>query len=85
MALPEYSFMSVNDYLALDNNSHDARYEYLDGEVKMLAGGSTYHSALISRLGAVLERSLENSPYWTIILIYVWSFLSPTTSTLISV
>ncbi len=64
MALPD-SFMSVEDYLALDNNSQDARYEYLDGEVRMLAGGSTYHSALISRLGAVLERALENSSCWT--------------------
>jgi Uma2 family endonuclease len=65
MAPPEYVFMSVEDYLALDNNSQDARYEYLDGEVRMLAGGSTYHSALSSRLGAVLERALENSPCWT--------------------
>jgi Uma2 family endonuclease len=65
MALPEYLFMSVEDYLALDNSSQDARYEYLDGEVRMLAGGSTYHSALISRLGAVLERALENSSCWT--------------------
>ena len=65
MALPEYLFMTVDDYLALDNNSHDARYEYLDGEVRMLAGGSTYHSALGSRLGAILEQSLEKSPCWT--------------------
>ena len=65
MALPEYLFMSIEDYLALDNNSQDARYEYLDGEVRMLAGGSTYHSALSSRLGSVLERALENSSCWT--------------------
>lgn len=65
MALPEYPFMSVDDYLALDNNSRDARYEYLDGEVRMPAGGSTYHAALISRLGAILEQSLANSPCWT--------------------
>lgn len=65
MALPEYPFMSVENYLALDNNSQDARYEYFDGEVRMLASGSTYHSALISRLGAVLERALENGSCWT--------------------
>ncbi|WP_161977286.1 Uma2 family endonuclease [Dictyobacter kobayashii] len=65
MALPEYLFMSVEDYLALDDNSHDARYEYLDGEVRMLAGESTYHSALISRLGAMLGNALENSSCWT--------------------
>jgi Uma2 family endonuclease len=65
MALPDYPMMSVEDYLALDKNSRDARYEYLDGEVRMLAGGSTYHSALISRLGAIFERALENSSCWT--------------------
>lgn len=61
MALPESLFMSREDYLALDDNSQDARYEYLDGEVRMLAGGSTYHSVLISRVGSILERALENS------------------------
>ncbi|GCE28075.1 hypothetical protein KDA_35590 [Dictyobacter alpinus] len=65
MALPEYLFMSREDYLALHNNSQDAHYEYLDGEVRMLAGRSTYHSALSSRLGSILERALENSSCWT--------------------
>jgi Uma2 family endonuclease len=65
MALPDDLIMSVEDYLALDNNSREARYEYLDGEVRMLAGGSTYHAAIISRLGAILERSLENGSCWT--------------------
>ena len=57
--------MSLDDYPALDNHSQDARYEYLDGEVRMLADGSTYHAALSSRLGAVLEQALEKSQCWT--------------------
>jgi Uma2 family endonuclease len=64
MALPEYPMMSVDDYLLLDRNSHDARYEYLDGQLKMLAGGSTYHSAIIANLTILLGRALENSPCW---------------------
>jgi hypothetical protein len=42
MSLPEYPMMSIEDYLILDDNSKDARYEYLDGDLRMLAGGSIY-------------------------------------------
>lgn len=31
--------MSVEDYLTLDRNSQDIRYEYLDGYCYMMAGG----------------------------------------------
>ena len=46
MALPKYPTKDVEDYLLLDRNSKDARYEYLDGELRMLVGGSRYHSAI---------------------------------------
>ncbi len=48
----------------LDRNSTHARYEYLEGELRMLAGGSAYHSAIIVRLSSFFERHLENSPCW---------------------
>lgn len=40
---PHRLFMSVEEYLELDSNSLDARYEYIDGIVTMLAGGTTNH------------------------------------------
>lgn len=46
MALPEYPIMSVEDYLILDQNSKDARYEYLEGELRMLAGGASTTQSL---------------------------------------
>jgi hypothetical protein len=46
MAQHKYPTIDVEDYLILDKNSKNARYEYLDGELRMLAGGSPYHSAL---------------------------------------
>lgn len=64
MALPKYPVMDVEDYLTLDRNSKNARYEYLDGELRMLAGGSTYHSAIIANLTITIGRFLENSPCW---------------------
>lgn len=64
MTLPEYPIMSVEDYLILDRNSQTARYEYLDGELRMLAGGSNYHAALIANLIGILGRQLENTSCW---------------------
>ena len=40
MALPEYPFIDVQDYLALDEKASSVRYEYVDGRLRMLAGGS---------------------------------------------
>jgi Uma2 family endonuclease len=64
MALPKYPIMDVDDYLILDRNSKNARYEYLDGELRMLAGGSNYHSAIIANLTITIGRFLESSPCW---------------------
>jgi Uma2 family endonuclease len=68
MALPKYPHMSdypimdIEDYLILDNNSKTARYEYLDGELRMLVGSSSYHFMIKVRLIAALEKLLEGSP-----------------------
>ncbi len=61
MAQRKYSVMSVEDYLVLNRNSKDARYEYLDGELRMLAGGSPDHSIIIANLTAAIKGSLKGS------------------------
>jgi Uma2 family endonuclease len=43
MAQREYPNIHVDDYLTLDQSSQNARYEYLEGELRMLAGGSADH------------------------------------------
>ena len=35
--------MTVEEYLDLDRNSPDIRYEYIDGIVTMMAGGTANH------------------------------------------
>ncbi len=65
MAQYGFPIMPVEDYLLLDQGSQHARYEYLDGELRMLAGGSNYHSAIIANLTLEIGTSLKNSPYWT--------------------
>ncbi len=64
MALPEYPIMSIKDYLALDDNSQDTRYEYLDGDLHMLAGGTNYHSAIIANATLALGRGIEQTSCW---------------------
>ena len=54
--------MNVDDYLTLDRNSREARYEYYDGELQMLAGGSNNHSLVIANLTTILNNSLNDSP-----------------------
>jgi Uma2 family endonuclease len=61
MALPEYPMISVEDYLTLDRNSKEKRYEYFDGELRMPAGGSTYHSTIMINVTSILHGLLRGS------------------------
>ena len=38
--------MSVEEYLAMDRASTDVRYEYYDGVIRAMAGGSLKHSGI---------------------------------------
>src|SRR5579872_2407198 len=61
MAQRRYFNVSVEDYLILSRNSKDARYEYLDGELRMLAGGSPDHSIIIANLTTIIKGPLKGS------------------------
>lgn len=61
MALHDYPTMSIEDYLLLDRNSRTVRYEYLDGRVYMLAGGSVNHSLIAANLTGILYGLLRGS------------------------
>jgi len=67
MALPEYPdwehpHMPVEDYLILDKKSQKIKYEYFDGELRMLAGGSSNHSAIAANLITILGTALKKTP-----------------------
>src|SRR5438876_2091730 len=49
--------MSLEQYLLLVTNS-DRRYEYYDGEVSLLAGGSSNHAAIALNFGVALDQAL---------------------------
>jgi Uma2 family endonuclease len=62
MALPEYPDIDVEDYFALDNTVKSARYEYIDGKLRMLAGGSPNHSIIANNIATILGYALRKKP-----------------------
>jgi Uma2 family endonuclease len=59
LAEPYRVAMSVEEYLALDRASQDVRYEYIDGIVTMLAGGTTNHSRICVNLVGELRTAMR--------------------------
>jgi Uma2 family endonuclease len=53
MALP--SRMTVADYPALDRASPDQRYEFTDGQIVLLAGGTANHATIRMNMVALLR------------------------------
>ncbi|CAN5812401.1 Uma2 family endonuclease [soil metagenome] len=51
--------ISVEDYLALDDATEDARLEYAAGHVFALAGASRRHAAIARNLTILLQAALE--------------------------
>ncbi len=49
--------MNLEEYLEFDYNA-EGRYEYFDGEVVEMSGGSPEHSLLGNRIGFLLQREL---------------------------
>src|SRR5437763_33372 len=62
MALSHDPLMSVEEYLQLDRSSTEARFEYIDGYVTMLAGGTLDHATIGANIITILRRSLRGSP-----------------------
>src|SRR6266480_6506477 len=65
---PVQQHMSFEQYLLLVSNS-DRRYEYYDGEVRLMAGGTSNHATIALNCGIALDQALgDNSvcrPYVT--------------------
>ncbi|MBA3826649.1 MAG: Uma2 family endonuclease [Ktedonobacterales bacterium] len=55
-------FYTVEEYLALDRNSSHARYEYYDGYIRLMSGGTGHHSMISLNIGTALNNALGDSP-----------------------
>jgi Uma2 family endonuclease len=58
----ENADIDVNDYFLLDEASQSVKYEYFDGEVVLLAGGSNSHSIIAANITSVLNYALRKRP-----------------------
>lgn len=58
----EHDKMTVEDFLALDRENLDQKYEFIDGEMVAMAGGSTNHTLIIGNLAGILYAHLRKSP-----------------------
>jgi Uma2 family endonuclease len=61
VAQPHRTRMSVEDYLTLDRDSADARYEYIDGYACMMSGGTLNHSTISINVTSLLRNRLRDS------------------------
>ena len=61
VAQPHRTLMSVEDYLTLDRNSIDTRYEYIDGYAYMMSGGTLNHSTISINVTSLLRIKLHNT------------------------
>jgi len=61
-AQPHRLMMSVEDYLTLDRNSTEGRYEFIDGYTYRLAGGTLNHSTISANVIRELGNALRRGP-----------------------
>jgi Uma2 family endonuclease len=62
MALPRERWTSLEQYLELEHTSLDIKYEYVDGRIYAMSGGSTSHSLIAMNIYALLRPHLRGSP-----------------------
>jgi Uma2 family endonuclease len=61
LSVPEHrQFMSVEEYLALEENS-SVRHEFLDGQVFAMSGASLKHNLIASNMHALLRERLKGT------------------------
>ena len=54
--------MTVEDFLALDRETLDQKYEFRNGQMVAMAGGSNNHTLMIGNLHDAIHTHLRNNP-----------------------
>ncbi len=54
--------MTVDEWRALERANPDAKYEYIDGQVYLMSGGTLAHARIGSNTVRALEDALESKP-----------------------
>lgn len=61
MAIERQQTMTVEEYFQLEENDLDTRYEYIDGHVYAMAGGTANHDTIKSNMQRILWNLLRGS------------------------
>lgn len=59
MAIEHQRTMTVEEYFQLEENDPDTRYEYIDGHVYAMAGGTANHDTIKSNIQRAFEAIVE--------------------------
>ena len=59
-ANPQRPWISVEEYLEIEKHSPDTRYEYLDGEIIAMAGGTIDHGRIALNIAKWLDDRLKH-------------------------
>src|SRR6266550_8218148 len=62
MVAKRHEQMTVEDFLALDRENLDQKYEFINGQMVAMAGGSNNHTLIIVNLSGMLYTHLRKSP-----------------------
>jgi len=62
MAVQREQWISPEEYLAIDRASPDVKYEYMDGHMYAIAGGSRNHAPIAMNLGTIVDAHLGDGP-----------------------
>lgn len=62
MVAKRHNPMTAEDFLALDRERLDQKYEFRNGQMVAMAGGSTNHTLIIANLSGILYAHLRKSP-----------------------
>jgi len=62
MAIEHPQSMTVEEYFQLEENDPNVRYEYVDGRVYAMAGGTANHDTIKSNMQRILWSLLRGSP-----------------------
>ncbi len=62
MAVQHEHWISPEKYLEIDRASTDVKYEYIDGHMYAMSGGTRAHAAIAYNMASLLDRHLENGP-----------------------
>ncbi len=62
MVARRHEHLTVEDFLALDRENLDQKYEFRNGQMVAMSGGSTNHGILINNVHGLLYPHLRKSP-----------------------